>query len=202
MIVPAQIAEFFNAAAETFWQRVAVLVRLRCLMKVFGARRLSDLLMHTGHSLIVPAVHVAARMRLNADLEFNPVKFERALRDLLSQLGEEHEREHRNRYRTLGLEIAVIEQREMTPQEMRRAEGDTLQAMRDGADVIYQGTFFDGRWTGRADFLIKVAEPSALGAHSYEVVDAKLARRVHRARHIVDGTAIAAHRVEDNFHKC
>ncbi len=104
--------------------------------------------------------------------------------DLLSNLGEEHEREHLNRYRTLGLKIAVIEQGEMTPQEIRRAERDTLQAMRDGADVIYQGTFFDGRWTGRADFLIKVAEPSALGAHSYEVVDAKLARHAKtRALH-------------------
>ena len=60
-------------------QRLAVLVRFRCLVKVFGARRLSDLLMHTGYRLIAPAVQVAARMRLNADLGFNPVKFERAL---------------------------------------------------------------------------------------------------------------------------
>src|SRR5207245_10215984 len=59
---------------------------------------------------------------------------------------------------------------------LRLAEADTLQAMRDAVDVIYQGTFFDGRGTGRADFLIKVAGPSELGAHSYEVVDAKLAR--------------------------
>ena len=65
-------------------ERLAVLVRFRCLIKVFGARRLGDLLMHTGYRLIAPAVQVAARMRLNADLGFNPVKFERAL---LEQLG-------------------------------------------------------------------------------------------------------------------
>ena len=68
-------------------QRVAVLVRFRCLIRVFAARRLTDLLMHTGHNLIAPAVHVAARMRLNADYGFNAVKFERALQDLLAQLG-------------------------------------------------------------------------------------------------------------------
>jgi L-alanine-DL-glutamate epimerase-like enolase superfamily enzyme len=68
-------------------ERLAVLVRFRCLIKVFGARRLRDLLMHTGHNLIAPAVHVAARMRLNADYGFNAVKFERALQDLLAQLG-------------------------------------------------------------------------------------------------------------------
>jgi L-alanine-DL-glutamate epimerase-like enolase superfamily enzyme len=66
-------------------ERLAVLVRFRCLIKVFGARRLRDLLMHTGHNLIAPAVQVAARMRFNADLGFNPVKFERALAELLAK---------------------------------------------------------------------------------------------------------------------
>jgi hypothetical protein len=46
---------------------------------VFAARRLANLLMHTGYRLLAPAARVAARMRLNADLGFNPVKFERAL---------------------------------------------------------------------------------------------------------------------------
>jgi hypothetical protein len=66
-------------------QRVAVLVRFRCLIEVFAARRLADLLMHNGYNLIAPAVHVAARMRLNADRGFNPVMFERALRELLGK---------------------------------------------------------------------------------------------------------------------
>ena len=60
-------------------QRLAVLMRLRCLVEVFRARRLADLLMGTGYNLIAPAVRVAASMRLNADRGFNPVKFERAL---------------------------------------------------------------------------------------------------------------------------
>lgn len=60
-------------------QRLAVLMRLRCLVEVFRARRLADLLIGTGYNLIAPAVRVAASMRLNADRGFNPVKFERAL---------------------------------------------------------------------------------------------------------------------------
>ena len=49
--------------------------------------------------------------------------------------------------------------------------------MRAGADVIYQATFARDGWRGRADFLIRVDEPSpSLGAWSYEVWDTKLAR--------------------------
>jgi uncharacterized protein len=58
-----------------------------------------------------------------------------------------------------------------------RARADaTLEAMRAGADVIYQGCLFDGRWLGLPDFLRRVERPSALGGWSYEVVDAKLSR--------------------------
>ncbi len=62
---------------------------------------------------------------------------------------------------------------------LNRYEGHaraTAKAMRDGADVIYQGCLFDGSWLGYPDFLRKVAKPSGLGDWSYEVVDTKLAR--------------------------
>ncbi len=52
----------------------------------------------------------------------------------------------------------------------------TLQAMREGVPVIYQAALRHGACVGHADFLIRVGRPSALGAHSYEVVDTKLAR--------------------------
>ena len=48
------------------------MVRFRCLIAVFRARRLTDLLMHTGYRLIAPAVQVAARMRLNAEPRLQP----------------------------------------------------------------------------------------------------------------------------------
>jgi uncharacterized protein len=42
--------------------------------------------------------------------------------------------------------------------------------------VIYQATFQDGNWRGRADFLVRVDKPSLLGSFSYEVVETKLAK--------------------------
>jgi predicted RecB family nuclease len=36
-----------------------------------------------------------------------------------------------------------------------RAHAETLAALRSGYDVVYQGTFFDGVFTGRADFLVR-----------------------------------------------
>lgn len=53
----------------------------------------------------------------------------------------------------------------------------TMDAMRAGADVIYQGEIAYGHLFGRPDFLLRVAVPSTLGAWSYEVLDAKLARQ-------------------------
>ena len=48
-------------------------------------------------------------------------------------------------------------------------------AIRRGDDVIYQATFFDGRWLGYADFLLRVETPSALGP-------VELRDRGHQAR--------------------
>jgi len=48
--------------------------------------------------------------------------------------------------------------------------------MRAGPKVIFQAAFFDGRWRGYADFLLRVEHSSKLGDFSYEVLDTKLAR--------------------------
>ena len=61
----------------------------------------------------------------------------------------------------------------------RRTE--TIEAMASGDDVIFQATFFDGRWLGYADFLLRVESPdrpSVWGPYHYEVADTKLARHV------------------------
>ena len=52
----------------------------------------------------------------------------------------------------------------------------TLQAMRDGIEIIFQATFLEPSFLGYADFLRRVESPSSLGAFSYEVLDTKLAR--------------------------
>src|SRR5207253_1653453 len=56
------------------------------------------------------------------------------------------------------------------------AAARTAEAMNAGADVIYQATFVNERWRGRADFLLKQAGTTKLGSWSYEPLDAKLAR--------------------------
>ena len=47
--------------------------------------------------------------------------------------------------------------------------------MRDGAGVICQAVLDDGRFGGRADFLLRTVGASDLGDYHYEVVDTKLA---------------------------
>ena len=60
----------------------------------------------------------------------------------------------------------------------------TQQAMEAGADAIYQAVLYDPPWRGDADFLIKTEARSALGNHSYEVVDTKLTR-TPEAKHLI-----------------
>lgn len=81
-------AALWDELAQDPVQRVAVLMRFRCLIEVFRARRLANLLLAHGHGLIAPAVQVAARMRLNTERGFNPVKFERALLELMAKIAE------------------------------------------------------------------------------------------------------------------
>ena len=101
--------------------------------------------------------------------------------DVLGRKGDEHEAAYLARLRAEGRSVVEITNDSFTRAELVAAEAATLAAMRDGVDVIYQATFFDGRWRGHADFLFKVDTPSALGHHSYEVADAKLAVRVKAA---------------------
>ena len=56
-------------------QALAVFVRFRQLVEVFGARRLRNLMMDHGHALMAPAIAIAASLRLNANRGFNPQRF-------------------------------------------------------------------------------------------------------------------------------
>jgi uncharacterized protein len=98
---------------------------------------------------------------------------------LLQEKGDTHEKAYLERHRAAGRTIYEVVNRDAhTPAELRAAEAETLDAMRRGVEVIYQATFFDGRWRGHADFLLRVERPSLLGAWSYDVADTKLARGV------------------------
>ncbi|MGY1702637.1 TM0106 family RecB-like putative nuclease [Geodermatophilus sp. SYSU D00766] len=96
---------------------------------------------------------------------------------LIADLGTAHELAYLDALEAEGRSVVRIPPR-LDVAGRREAEAMTLQAMRAGVDVISQASFFDGVWGGAADFLLKVATPSGLGDWSYEVADAKLARRV------------------------
>ncbi len=94
--------------------------------------------------------------------------------DVVRRLGDAHEQAVLDEMRsTLGVtEIPRMD-------DLVAAEQLTLDAMRTGADRIYQATFFDGRWRGHADFLVRNDHrPSALGGWSYNIADTKLARHL------------------------
>src|ERR1035441_1365853 len=93
--------------------------------------------------------------------------------DLLRTLGLEHEQRYlRELAEKDGLAVAQI----TVNGRWEDAVAETVRALHEGADAVYQGTFLDGSWGGRSDFLVRVNTPSALGSWSYEVVETKLAR--------------------------
>src|SRR5260370_232093 len=87
---------------------------------------------------------------------------------VLQQLGLDHEKAYVESLRSKGLSIADIS--EEPPPNSRDA---TLTAMKKGVQVIVQANLASGDWLGRADVLLRVEQPSALGDWSYEAVDCK-----------------------------
>jgi uncharacterized protein len=114
-----------------------------------------------------------------AGLVQRPVRLDPEI-DLIAKRGDEHERRYLARLEAESRHVARIEGDATIPwgDQIRQKAAATEEALRRGDDVVYQATFFDGRWLGFADFLIRVEKPSDLGAWSYEVVDTKLARHV------------------------
>jgi len=97
--------------------------------------------------------------------------------NLVFSKGLDHERAYLQRLRQGGRVVTEIPTR-YDVAGRREAEQQTFDAMRAGADVIYQATFYDGQWGGQADFLLRTDRPSDLGDWSYDVADTKLARRL------------------------
>jgi uncharacterized protein len=99
---------------------------------------------------------------------------------LIQARGEAHEAEQMEKLRA-GAERFVDLSAQSAPTDraaLEAAAGVTVDAMRDGADLIYQAPLFDGRRRGIADFLRRVPGDSPFGDYAYEVVDVKLARQV------------------------
>ena len=100
--------------------------------------------------------------------------------DLVLAAGRAHERAYLERLRAEGKEVVDL----VTAPSFegrRTAAAATVEAMRAGAEVIHNATFFEpdapgGGWLGIADFLMRVEGHSDFGAWHYEVADTKLAR--------------------------
>jgi predicted RecB family nuclease len=116
------------------------------------------------------------------DLVERPVRDDPELA-VLRDRGIEHEHRFLEWLQVQGHKVVdgrVAPDRPATERGLRAIEADaarTADLMRQGADVIYQATLFNGTWLGYVDFLVRVEEPSGLGSHAYEVFDTKLARR-------------------------
>lgn len=100
-----------------------------------------------------------------------PASWSRSL-ELLGRRGEEHEEKYLEHLRGKGNLVHTIEGKGVDHASVRA----TRNAMREGADYIYQAALSDGIWAGRADVLQKVDGTSEFGGWSYEPIDAKLAR--------------------------
>src|SRR6476659_6270490 len=104
--------------------------------------------------------------------------------DIIRRRGFQHEARFLADLRADGRVVVEIQQDGSSTdrgEELRSAAALTIDAMADGADVIYQATFFDGTFRGHADFLLRVDapdRPSIWGPCHYEVADTKLSRHV------------------------
>jgi len=98
--------------------------------------------------------------------------------DRIALRGIEHETRFLESLNAEGLTVVEVGRDETLPFSAQVANGRdaTIEAMREGAETIYQAVLFDGRRLGFADFLRRVEQPSDLGNWGYEVWDTKLAR--------------------------
>ena len=117
--------------------------------------------------------HTATLDRAESRKEIKKPFFDDPAVELLQKLGLEHEKQYLRHL--IDAEALAVTQIDVGA-SWHGAASETIRAMRSGAPAIYQATFLDGSWRGRADFLIRVDRTSALGGWSYEVVDTKLAR--------------------------
>lgn len=91
---------------------------------------------------------------------------------VLQERGLQHEADYLKYLESQDLKVMRISE-DVSPSE---AFEFTLNAMKDGVDVIAQGVLRHEEWFGKADILRKVNGKSKLGEYSYEVFDTKLSR--------------------------
>src|ERR1700674_582812 len=97
--------------------------------------------------------HTATLARAESKGEITKPFFKNLAVDLLQRLGLEHEQRYlRELVEKDGLEVARIDLKG----RWEDAVAETVRALAEGVDAVYQATFLDGRSGGRSDFLIRV----------------------------------------------
>lgn len=109
--------------------------------------------------------HLTQLSRKVALKEISRPKWQDPSLAILIERGQAHEAAYLQSLKEQGLRVKKL--------NWDSAEA-SLQAMRDGYDVIAQARLELGQWMGYADILRKVNKPSSLGNWSYEVMDTKL----------------------------
>jgi uncharacterized protein len=109
--------------------------------------------------------------RLNLD---TPMK--KALDDdqakLIQDKGYAHEEAYFNQLKSKKLNCIEVNSKQSLDQRV----ADTLQAIKEGAEVIFQGSLRRGNLIGHSDFLLRLDKKGPNGSWLYEVADTKLAR--------------------------
>jgi len=120
------------------------------------------------------ATHLDLRKARGENLETAPDSEDAKL---LGHLGNEHEQQYLLFLQQAGKTVVSIERGP-------HAFDQTVEAIKSGIDVVYQGALQGQNWYGYVDFLERIDTPSDLGNFSYEVVDTKL-KRVPSPKHIL-----------------
>ena len=137
-------------------------------------RIVNDLLRLTASDLVN---HLACRHLTRVDFEVasrqrEAPDFHDPTVEMLQKKGDAHEQDYIEHLREAGHQVTVIDGVGLDDVDVV----DTLRAMREGHEIIVQGSLVQGRWGGRADILRRTPVSSSLGDWSYEVIDTKLAR--------------------------
>ncbi len=96
--------------------------------------------------------------------------------DLIARKGDEHERRYLGRLRDLyDGSLTEFARPDRSATGFEAGEAATIAAMERGERIIYQATFFDGRFLGHPDFLRRIDVACERWPWRYEVIDTKLA---------------------------
>lgn len=90
----------------------------------------------------------------------------------LQKEGSKHEKNYLHWLRSQNKKIIEIPE---SP-SLKKSINLTKEALKSGADIIYQAHLHNEFWHGYADFLIRIDAPSSLGSYSYQVIDTKLTK--------------------------